>query len=113
MTALYDEFRNKPGFTEVIIASLDGNIYFMELSTGKKTRDPLKIGAPTKGTPSPDPRGYPIIYVGQGLNPEGSSTASNDMYVRAYNLLNNSTTPLLKFGAAKKDPIRLPGLAGL
>ena len=104
MTALYDEFKNKPGFTEVIIASLDGNIYFMELSTGKKTRDPLKIGAPTKGTPSLDPRGYPIIYVGQGLNPEGSSTASNDMYVRAYNLLNNSTTPLLKFGAAKKDP---------
>jgi len=104
MTALYDEFRNKPGFTEVIIASLDGNIYFMELSTGKKTRDPLKIGAPTKGTPSLDPRGYPIIYVGQGLNPEGSSTAYNDMYVRAYNLLNNSTTPLLKFGAARRDP---------
>jgi hypothetical protein len=104
MTALYDEFRNVDGFTEVIIASLDGNIYFMELSTGKKTRDPIKIGAPTKGTPSLDPRGYPIIYVGQGLNSEGSDSASNDMYVRAYNLLDNSATPLLKFGAESRDP---------
>lgn len=103
MTTIYDEFRNKPGFTEVIIASLDGNIYFMELSTGKKTRDPIKIGSPTKGTPSLDPRGYPIIYVGQGLNPEGSSTACNDMYVRVYSLINGEL--LYKFGAATRDPV--------
>lgn len=103
MTSLYDEFRNKAGFTEVIMASLDGNIYFMELSTGAKTRDPIKIGAPTKGTPSLDPRGYPIIYVGQGLNPEGSKTACDHMYFRAYSLIDGSL--LYKFGADSKDPV--------
>ncbi|MEN6314028.1 MAG: hypothetical protein ABFD25_07260 [Clostridiaceae bacterium] len=103
MTSLYDEFRNKEGFTEVIVASADGSIYFMELLTGKKTRDPINTGAPTKGTPSLDPRGYPIIYVGQGLNPEGSTTASNDMYFRIYNLINSEL--LYKFGASDKDPV--------
>ena len=103
MTTLYDEFKSKQGFTEVIIASVDGNIYFMELSTGKKTRDPIKIGAPTKGTPSLDPRGYPIIYVGQGLNPAGSTTDCNDMYVRAYSLIDGKL--LYSFGAKDKDPV--------
>lgn len=102
MTALYDDFRSKKDFTEVIIASVDGSIYFMELSTGEKTRDPIKIGAPTKGTPSLDPRGYPIIYVGQGLNPNGSSSKSNDMYFRAYSLIDGEL--LFKFGAPNKDP---------
>lgn len=102
MTSLYDEFRNKQGFTEVIMASLDGNIYFMELSTGAKTRDPINIGAPTKGTPSLDPRGYPIIYVGQGLNPVGSKEDCNDMYFRAYSLIDG--TLLYQFGAVSGDP---------
>lgn len=102
MTTLYDQFKNKQGFTEVIIASSDGCIYFMELSTGEKTRDPIEIGAPTKGTPSLDPRGYPIIYVGQGLNPDGSYKKSNDMYFRAYNLIDGKL--LHQFGAVDKDP---------
>ena len=99
---LKDEFKGRDELTEVIIASADGNIYFMELSTGEKTRDFIKIGSPTKGTPSLDPRGYPIIYVGQGLNPEGSTTACNDMYFRAYSLIDGEL--LYSFGAATKDP---------
>ncbi len=105
MTTLYSDFKNKQGFTEVIMPSVDGRIYFMELSTGIKTRDPIKVdvkGAPTKGTASLDPRGYPIIYVGQGLNPAGSKTASNDMYFRAFSLIDGKL--LYKFGAATKDP---------
>jgi len=107
MTSLYDEFRNSDtyhdDFTEVIIASVDGNVYFMELSTGKKTRDPIKIGFPTKGTPSLDPRGWPIIYVGQGLNSEGSPHDEYDhMYFRAYSLIDY--TKLLEVGAVTRDP---------
>jgi outer membrane protein assembly factor BamB len=102
MTSLFEEFRNKAGFTEVIIASADGNIYFMELSTGTKTREPISIGSPTKGTASLDPRGYPIIYVGQGLNPTGSVTECNDMYFRIYSLIDG--TELYNFGASQKDP---------
>ncbi|MGI5849264.1 MAG: PQQ-binding-like beta-propeller repeat protein [Christensenellales bacterium] len=102
MTMIYDEFRTKEDFIEVIVCSLDGNIYFMDLETGDKTRDPIKIGAPTKGTASLDPRGYPIIYVGQGLNPEGSPTACNDMFFRAFSLIDG--TELMKFGSASCDP---------
>lgn len=102
MTSLYDEFKNKDGFTEVIYATLDGRIYFMELSSGKKTRDFIDIGAPTKGTPTLDPRGYPIIYVGQGLQADGNANGYKDMYFRIYSLTDNKE--LYKFGAASADP---------
>ncbi|MGI6161619.1 MAG: PQQ-binding-like beta-propeller repeat protein [Christensenellales bacterium] len=102
MTSIYDEFRNKEDFTEVIYATLDGRIYFMELETGAKTRDFITIGAPTKGTASIDPRGYPIIYVGQGLQEDGSASGAAHMYVRAFSLIDGKL--LMKFGAASKDP---------
>jgi hypothetical protein len=106
MTSLYDQFRNSSNyhddFTEAIIASADGSIYFMELSTGTRTRDPIRVGAPILGTPSLDPRGYPILYVGQGLNATGSATECNNMYFRAFSLIDYSM--LLKFGAQDSDP---------
>lgn len=107
MTSIYDEFRNKEGFTEVILAAYDGRIYFMDLETGDKTRDPINIGAPTKGTPSLDPRGYPIIYVGQGLDPQASMTKSDNMYFRAYSLIDGKL--LYKYGYETKDPFALRG----
>ena len=63
-----DEKRSKPDLKEVIYATLDGNIYFLDLEDGKKTREPINVGAPHKGTPSLDPRGYPLLYAGQGIN---------------------------------------------
>jgi len=102
MTSLKEEFRSKDDFVEVIYATLDGRIYFMELSSGKKTRDFIDIGAPTKGTPTLDPRGWPIIYVGQGLQADGDANSSDDMYFRAYSLIDNKL--LMKFGASSSDP---------
>lgn len=100
---LKEDFKGREELTEVIIASADGNIYFMELSSGEKTRDFIKIGSPTKGTPSLDPRGYPIIYVGQGLSPEGSpNNQYNDMYFRVYSLIDGKL--LYSFGAQSRDP---------
>ena len=74
----------------------------MELSSGKKTRDFIDIGAPTKGTPTLDPRGWPIIYVGQGLQSDGDANDCDDMYFRIYSLTDNKE--LYKFGAASADP---------
>ena len=101
MTSLYDQFKNKEGFTEIIVATLDGNIYFEELETGEKTRDPIKVGAPIKGSPSIDPRGYPILYVGQGVGPTGGDT-DDHMYIRAFNLIDGSL--LYKWGYDSSDP---------
>ncbi len=106
MTSLYDEFRNKQGFTEVIIAALDGYIYFEELDTGEKTRDPINVGAPIKGSPTLDPRGYPILYAGQGVGPTGGTT-DDHMYFRAFNLIDN--TLLYKWGYDSADPFAYRG----
>jgi hypothetical protein len=58
-------------FVEVIYPTLDENIYFLDLETGKPTRDSIHIGFPTKGTAMVDPRGYPFLFTGQGINRNG------------------------------------------
>ena len=82
---LNDTAKNQLELREVIIAALDGKIYFFNLLNGEQTRDPINVGASVKGTPALDPRGYPIIYVGQTDNNGGSNFG---MYV--YSLLDGS-----------------------
>ncbi|MFC5648769.1 PQQ-binding-like beta-propeller repeat protein [Paenibacillus solisilvae] len=64
---LKEEFALKKGFVETIYASLDGNVYFFDLDSGKESRDPIRIGNPIKGSVSVDARGYPLLYVGEGI----------------------------------------------
>ncbi len=69
---LYEAKKNKDNLVEVIYATLDGNIYFLDLEDGSYTRDPVRIGMAFKGAGSLDPRGYPIMYVGSGdVSPSG------------------------------------------
>lgn len=63
---LYPDAKNKEGLVEVIYATLDGHIYFMDLENGEETRDPINIGMCFKGAGTLDPRGYPLMYVGSG-----------------------------------------------
>lgn len=100
-----DKFKGKEELVEVIIPSLDGYIYFMELSTGDKTRDPIFSGGPVKGTASLDPRGWPILYVGQGLNESGATNTCADMYFRAFDLVSHEM--IMKVGASSSDPFAL------
>lgn len=73
---MYDWAKQADTLVEVIYASMDGYIYFMQLETGEYTRDPLYIGYTFKGAGSLDPRGYPILYVGSGVNStQGTSRA--------------------------------------
>ena len=65
---MYDTAKKQQTLTEVIVAALDGKIYFFNLQNGEQTRDPIDVGASIKGTPALDPRGYPLIYVGQTDN---------------------------------------------
>jgi hypothetical protein len=66
-----EEYKNDDNFIEVIYASLDGKVYFIDLQTGKQTRKPIDINNPIKGSLSIDSRGYPLLYVGQGINETG------------------------------------------
>ncbi len=52
---------------EVIQGSLDGNVYFLDLHTGARTRRPLATKNPIKGSVAVDPRGFPLLFVGQGI----------------------------------------------
>ena len=71
--------------TEVIYATLDGRIYFLDLYDGQATRPAINIGAPIKGSVTVDPRGYPLLYVGQGI-PEANGH-SVDIGTRIFSLI--------------------------
>ncbi len=92
---LYDNKKSKKDLTEVILPCTDGNIYFLDLSDGSATRDPLTLGFTAGGTPAVDPRGYPLLYVGQGGDGTGSS------YMHIYSLINGQL--LYRCGADQKD----------
>ena len=97
---MYDWAKEQEGLVEVIYACMDGYVYFMELETGKATRDTLYLGYTFKGAGALDPRGYPIMYVGAGYN-SNSGTA----HVFVINLLDCSV--MYEFGA--EDPFSLRG----
>lgn len=59
--------RQQDDFVEVIQGSLDGQVHFIDLATGKRSRPALQTGNPIKGSVSVDPRGYPLLFVGQGI----------------------------------------------
>ncbi|HHT87027.1 MAG TPA: PQQ-binding-like beta-propeller repeat protein [Clostridiales bacterium] len=63
---MYDFAKANDDLVEVIYATMDGNIYFLDLETGKPTRDKMFVGVPFKGAGSLDPRGYPLLYIGSG-----------------------------------------------
>ncbi len=63
---LYDLKKMKTDLVEVIYATLDGHIYFLDLDDGSYTREPVNVGMCFKGAGSLDPRGYPLMYVGSG-----------------------------------------------
>lgn len=70
---LYNSKKDKDGLVEVILATLDGYVYFYDLDDGSYTRDPIYLGMNFKGSGSIDPRGYPIMYVGAGVSINGVS----------------------------------------
>jgi len=68
---LYDSKKAKDGLVEVIYATLDGHVYFLDLDDGSYTRDPISLGLPFKGAGALDPRGWPLFYVGAGDESNG------------------------------------------
>lgn len=78
MSSMYDWAREKDTLTEIIYPCMDGRVHFYELESGEKTRDELNLGYTFKGTGAIDPRGYPILYVGSGLD---STIGSSRVFV--------------------------------
>jgi len=89
ISAMYDWAREKEGLVEVIYATLDGHVYFYELTSGEYTREPLNLGFNYKGAGALDPRGYPILYV-------GVDSVNGRSRVKVVNLIDNSV--MFEFG---------------
>ena len=69
--SLKSSYVNDPNFVEVVYPVFDGHIYRLDLATGAATKPAIDAGWGFKGTGSIDPRGYPLLYTGQGLNEKG------------------------------------------
>lgn len=91
ISAMYNWAREKEGLVEVIYATLDGHVYFYELTSGEYTREPLNLGFNYKGAGALDPRGYPILYVGSGVD-----SVNGRSRVKVVNLIDNSV--MFEFG---------------
>lgn len=63
---IYPHKKEKEGLTEAIYSTMDGNVYFIDIEDGEKTRDDLHVGLPFKGAGAIDPRGIPLLYLGPG-----------------------------------------------
>jgi hypothetical protein len=93
-----EEKKAQADLTEVIYPCLDGNIYFLDLKDGTKTRPTIiSGGGPFKGTGSIYPDGTPILFVGHG---DGSPNKQS-VRARLYSLIDQKQ--LYSFGA-KPDP---------
>lgn len=78
---IYEKFKEKENFTEVIYGGLDSYIHFYDLETGEETRDKIKIASSIKGSVTIDPRGYPLLYVGQGIDTKNGKAVKMGYYI--------------------------------
>lgn len=63
---IYPHKKQKEDLVEAIYSTMDGNVYFIDIEDGEKTRDDLHVGLPFKGAGAIDPRGIPMLYLGPG-----------------------------------------------
>ena len=82
---MFDWAKEKDNLVEVIYPTEDGNIYFLDLESGKQTRDTLVMRVPFKGTGSVDPRGLPLLYCGSGDQYEDDSQKSRAFIISLIN----------------------------
>lgn len=98
---LYPEKKAEQNLTEVIYPTMDGKIYFLDTEDGTPTRDFIDMGFTVKGTASIDPRGYPLLYVGQSIGNSGDNSW-DDSSIHIYSLIDGSE--LYQYGFPDKDP---------
>lgn len=84
---------------EVIYPVFDGNVYFLDLETGKPSRPKMNIGFTIKGTGMVDPRGYPLFYTGMGLNDNNGNIGT--FKYRIFDLINQKEI----FSLPGRDPV--------
>lgn len=94
---------------EIMIGSLASKVYFIDYETGKKSRTPLEVNNPIKGTISLDPDLNGKLYVGQGVParlPYGQLTA--DLFTQTVKNTNMADgTAWRGWHASDSSPLRI------
>ena len=88
--------------TEVIFADKSGDIYFLDIDDGELTRTPIPTIAYTQGTPTLDPRGFPLLYIGQSIQEDGNVSRSHYQYLYVINLISGKRA--FRFGSSSVEP---------
>lgn len=102
---LPQEMIDDDNFVEVVYPVFDGNIYRLRLADGAQTKPPISVGFGFKGTGTIDPRGYPLLYSGQGLHENNGKTGTWEY--RIFDLIQNkqiSAIPGKDPVSKRKDP---------
>ncbi len=85
---LNESKKNVSALREVIFSAQDGKVYFLDLTDGEETREPINIGYPLKGSVSVSSRGYPLVSFGQGISKLKNQSGKIGYFL--YNLLDQS-----------------------
>ncbi|HPF86592.1 MAG TPA: PQQ-binding-like beta-propeller repeat protein [Candidatus Limiplasma sp.] len=110
MLDIYDEMKEKTALKEVIIGAQNGYLYFLDLTTGEYTRDPIEVSWPSNGSVSVNTDGAPIVSFGQFYSIKTDGTRINNG-LHLYNLLNNKQLTLLN-GRDKPLQTNYSGFSG-
>ena len=79
--------KDQKNLKEVIVAGMDGKIYFLDLLDGTATRKAIDFGYPMRSTPSLNPLFFPTMTVGQYARKMKNGT-SDDIGLYYYDLTN-------------------------
>jgi len=85
--SLDPKYVSDPNFVEVIYPVFEGKVYRLNLADGTPTKDPIDVKYGFKGTGSIDPRGYPLLFAGQGLNDRNGTVGY--WHYRMFDLIQN------------------------
>ena len=89
-----EENKAQKNLKEVILAGMDGKIYFLDLLDGQPTREAIDFGYPMRSTPSLHPLGYPMLTSGQYARKMKSGTGDN-IGLYYFNLMNQKQLRLI------------------
>lgn len=106
---LKDEVKDVTALKEVIVAGQDGNVSFYNLLTGEATRDPIELGAPSRGGLSVATNGTPILGAGQYNSRLANKTVKNGYHI--IDLINNKKLRLIE-GDSKVKNSNYSGFTG-
>ena len=86
--------KDQKNLKEVIVAGMDGKIYFLDLTDGSATREAIDFGYPMRSTPSLHPLSYPMMTSGQYARKMKSGTSSK-IGLYYFNLMNQKQLRLI------------------